>query len=162
MTTCLINDQINNKRKMSILSVETLLESGKLFKKNFQSRSSDTCAASSTQCPNFRGLCTSKVTWYYMWNLKPKRWIDQFPIETLSLKGCVILLTVVKSLLTGATLYEFSRHLEYYLWYTLADSSIGFWNRLNPTFTMAGRLFQHSTSTIDTMTSLNIYEWGKL
>ena len=60
---------------MSILSVETLLESGKLFKKNFQSRSLDTCAASSTQCPNFRGLFTSKVTWHYTWNLKPKRWI---------------------------------------------------------------------------------------
>ena len=60
---------------MSILSVETLLESGKLFKKNFQSRSLDTCAASSTQCPNFQGLFTSKVTWYYKWNLKPKRWI---------------------------------------------------------------------------------------
>ena len=43
MTTCLINDQINDKRKMSILSEETLLESGKLFKKNFQSRSLDTC-----------------------------------------------------------------------------------------------------------------------
>ena len=60
---------------MSILSEETLLESGKLFKKNFQSRSLDTCAASSTQCPNFQGLFTSKVTWYYTWNLKPKRWI---------------------------------------------------------------------------------------
>ena len=33
MTTCLINDQINDKRKMSILSEETLLESGKLLKK---------------------------------------------------------------------------------------------------------------------------------
>ena len=75
MTTCLINDQINDKRKMSILSEDTLLESGKLFKKNFQSRSSDTCAASSTQCPNFQGLFTSKVTWYYTWSLKPKRWI---------------------------------------------------------------------------------------
>ena len=61
---------------MSIFSVETLLESGNLFKKNFQSRILDTFAASSTQCPNFRGLSTSKVTWYYTWNLKPKRWID--------------------------------------------------------------------------------------
>ena len=76
MTTCLINDQINDKRKMSILSEDTLLESGKLFKKNFQSRSLDTCAASSTRCPNFWGLFTSKITWYYTWNLKPKRWID--------------------------------------------------------------------------------------
>ena len=62
---------------MSILSEETLLESGKLFKKNFQSRSLDTYAASSTQCPNFRGLFTSKITWYYTWNLKPKRWIHR-------------------------------------------------------------------------------------
>ena len=62
MTTCLINDQINDKRKMSILSEDTLLESGKLFKKNFQSRSLNTYAASSTQCPNFRGLFTSKIT----------------------------------------------------------------------------------------------------
>ena len=43
MTTCLINDQINDKRKMSILSEDTLLEGGTLFKKNFQSRSLDTC-----------------------------------------------------------------------------------------------------------------------
>ena len=35
MTTCLINDQINDKRKMSILSEDTLLESGTLFKKKF-------------------------------------------------------------------------------------------------------------------------------
>ena len=34
---------------MSILSEDTLLESGKLFKKTFQSRSLDTYAASSTQ-----------------------------------------------------------------------------------------------------------------
>ena len=60
---------------MSFLSEDTLLESGKLFKKNFQSRSLDTYAASSTQCPNFRGLFTSKITWYYAWHLKPKRWI---------------------------------------------------------------------------------------
>ena len=46
ITICLINDQINDKRKMSILSKDTLLESGKLFKKNFQSRGLDTCAAS--------------------------------------------------------------------------------------------------------------------
>ena len=66
MTTCLTNDQINNERKMSILSEETFFESGKLFKKNFQSRSLDTCAASSTLCPNFRGLFTSKVTWHVL------------------------------------------------------------------------------------------------
>ena len=34
---------------MPILSEETFLESGKLLRKNCQSRSSDTCAASSTQ-----------------------------------------------------------------------------------------------------------------
>ena len=47
MTTCLINDQLNDKRKISILNEETFLESGKLFTKNCQSRSSDTCTASS-------------------------------------------------------------------------------------------------------------------
>ena len=62
MTTCLTNDQTNDKRKMAILSEETFFESGQLFKKNFQSQSLDTCAASSTKCPNFRGLFTSKVT----------------------------------------------------------------------------------------------------
>ena len=41
---------------MPILSEETFLESGQLFKKNFQSRNLDTCAASSTQCPNFRSF----------------------------------------------------------------------------------------------------------
>ena len=45
-------------RFVSILSEDTLLESGTLFKKNFQSRSLATYAASSTQCPNFRGLFT--------------------------------------------------------------------------------------------------------
>ena len=47
MTTYLINDQLNDKRKISILNEETFLESGKLFTKNCQSRSSDTCTASS-------------------------------------------------------------------------------------------------------------------
>ena len=51
---------------MPILSEVTFLKSGKLFKRNFQSRSLNTCAASSTQCPNFRGLFTSKVTWHYV------------------------------------------------------------------------------------------------
>ena len=73
----------SNKWKMSILSEETLLESGKLFKKNFQSRSLDTWAASSTRCPNFRGLFISKITWYYTWNLKPKRWISGNFLEFL-------------------------------------------------------------------------------
>ena len=76
ITTCLTHDQINDKREMPILSEETFLKSGKLFKKNFQSRSLNTCAASSTQCPNFRGFFTSKVRWHYTWNLKPKRCIE--------------------------------------------------------------------------------------
>ena len=33
MTTCLINDELNEKRKMPILSEETFLESGKLLRK---------------------------------------------------------------------------------------------------------------------------------
>ena len=70
------------------------------------------------------------------------------PNRNLSLTSRVILLTVVSSLLTEARLYEFSRHLEYYLWYTLANSPISFWNRLNPTFTMAGHFFWHPTSAI--------------
>ena len=57
------------------------------------------------------------------------------------LESRVILLTVVSSLFTEARLYEFSRRLVYYLWYTLANSPIVFWNRLNPTFTMAGHFF---------------------
>ena len=42
----------------SKMSEDTLLESGTLFKKNFQSRNLDTYAASPTQCPNFWGLFT--------------------------------------------------------------------------------------------------------
>ena len=56
MTTFLTHHQMHDKRKMPILSKETFLESGQLFKKHFQGRNLDTCAASSTQCPNFRGL----------------------------------------------------------------------------------------------------------
>ena len=33
-TTCLTHDQINDKRKMPILTEETFLEIGKLFQKN--------------------------------------------------------------------------------------------------------------------------------
>ena len=62
MTTCLTHDQIKNKRKMPILSEETFLDRVKLSKKNFQRRSLNTCAASSNQSPNFRGLFTSRVT----------------------------------------------------------------------------------------------------
>ena len=54
MTTWLTHDQINDKRQIPILSGETFLENGKLFRRNFQSRNLDTCAASSTRCPNFR------------------------------------------------------------------------------------------------------------
>ena len=39
---------------MPILSEETFLKSGLLFKKTFHSRNLDTRAASSTQRPNFR------------------------------------------------------------------------------------------------------------
>ena len=39
--TCLIKYQINDERKMPTLNEETLLESGKLFKKNCPSRSLD-------------------------------------------------------------------------------------------------------------------------
>ena len=60
MTTCLTQDQIYDKRKMPILSEEMFVEGGQLFKKNFQSRNLDTCAASSTQCPNFSGCLHQK------------------------------------------------------------------------------------------------------
>ena len=82
------------------------------------------------------------------------------PNRNLSLTSRVILLTVVSSLLTEARLYEFSRHLEYYLWYTLANSPISFWNRLNPTFTMAGHFFWHPTSAIGTTISPNTEIWS--
>ena len=49
ITTCPTNNQVNDKRKMLILSKEMILESGKLFKENWQSWSLDTCAASLTQ-----------------------------------------------------------------------------------------------------------------
>ena len=59
---------MHDKRKMPILSKETFLESGQLFKKNFQGRNLDTCAASSTQCPNFRGLKSNahKVNFFFL------------------------------------------------------------------------------------------------
>ena len=82
------------------------------------------------------------------------------PNRNLSLTSRVILLTVVSSLLTEARLYEFSRHLEYYLWYTLANSPISFWNRLNPTFTMAGHFFWHPTSAIGTTIPPNTEIWS--
>ena len=77
------------------------------------------------------------------------------PNRDPSLTGRVILHKVVSSLLTRARLYEFSRRLAYHLWYTLANSPIGFWNRLNPTFTMTGHFFRHSTPTIVTTTLPN-------
>ena len=82
------------------------------------------------------------------------------PNRALSLTSHVILLMVVSSLLTEARSYEFSRHLEYYLWYTLANSPIGFWNRLNSTFTMAEHFFWHPTSTIVTTTPPNTEIWS--
>ena len=87
----------------------------------------------------------------------PEILVAYWPILSwdLSLTSCVILLTVVSSLLAEARLYEFSKHLEYYLWYMLASSPIGFWNRLNPTFTMARHFFWHPTSTIGTTTPPN-------
>ena len=65
-------------------------------------------------------------------------------------------LTVVRSLLIGGRLYAFSGHLVYSLWYSLVNSPICVWNRLNPTFTMAGHLFRNPTSTIGTTTPPNI------
>ena len=82
------------------------------------------------------------------------------PNRDLSLTSHVILLMVVSSLLTEAKSYEFSRNLEYYLWYTLANYPIGFWNRLNPTFTMAEHFFWHPTSTIGTTTPPNTEIWS--
>lgn len=35
---------------------------------------------------NFRGLFSSEVTWHYMWNLAPKRWVDE--VEPLWLPQC--------------------------------------------------------------------------
>ena len=81
--------------------------------------------------------------------------------DTSEYLPCVILLTVESSLLTEARLYEFSRHLEYYLWYTLANSPISFWNRLNPTFTMAGHFFWHPGSTIGTTIPPNTEIWSE-
>ena len=82
------------------------------------------------------------------------------PNRALSLTSHVILLMVVSSLLTEARSYEFSRHLDFYLWYTLANSPIGFWNRLSPTFTMAEHFFWHPTSTIGTTTPPNTEIWS--
>ena len=82
------------------------------------------------------------------------------PNRNLTLTSRVILLTVVSSLLTEARLYEFSRHLEYYLWYTLANSPISFWNRLNPTFIMAGHFFWHPASAIGITIPPNTEIWS--
>ena len=101
----------------------------------------------------YRKLTLCLDFWWAYWPI---------PNRDLSLMERVIFLTVVSSLLTGARLYEFSWHLEYYLWYTPANSPIGFWNRLNLTIAMAGHLFRHSTSTIGTTALPNIYVWGKL
>ena len=56
MTTCLTHDQINDRRKMPILSEETFLEGGQLFKKNFQSRNLHSRARARLNVRTF-GVC---------------------------------------------------------------------------------------------------------
>lgn len=56
MAICLTDDQIGDGGGMTVLSEETFFESGQLFKNKFQSRSLDTCAASSTSVRTF-GVC---------------------------------------------------------------------------------------------------------
>ena len=65
----------------------------------------------------------------------------------LSLTGRIILHKMVSS-----QVMWISRRLAYYLWYTFANPLIGFWNRLNPTFTMTVHFFRHSTSANGTTT----------
>ena len=78
MTTCLMNNQINDKRKMSILSEETLLESGKLFRKIAKAEVWTHVLQARLDVRTF-GVYL-KVRWHYTWNLKPKRWISsEFP-----------------------------------------------------------------------------------
>ena len=77
------------------------------------------------------------------------------PNRGLSLTGRVILHKVVSS----QVIWIFQR-LEYCLWYKLANSPIGFWNRLNPTFTMAVHFFRHSTSTNGTTKAPNTEIWS--
>ena len=61
MTTCSMNNQINDKRKMSILSEETLLESGKLFRKIAKAEVWTHVLQARLE-PNVRGLFKSQVT----------------------------------------------------------------------------------------------------
>ena len=49
---------------------------------------------------------------------------------------------------------------KFCLWYKFANSPIGFWNRLNPTFTMAGHFFWHPTSATGTTTPPNTEIWS--
>ena len=78
MTTCLMNNQINDKRKMSILSEETLLESGKFFRKIAKAEVWTHVLQARLDVRTF-GVYL-KVRWHYTWNLKPKRWISsEFP-----------------------------------------------------------------------------------
>ena len=60
-----------------------------------------THAASSTQCPNFRGLFTSKITWYYTWNLKPKRLI----VITLRIESVPPTESVINTIMTKIQSY---------------------------------------------------------
>ena len=46
----------------------------KLLTTKCRSRSSYKGRGWLTQCPNFRGLFTTKVTWHYTWSLYPLQW----------------------------------------------------------------------------------------
>ena len=69
ITTCLINNQTYYTTKKSILSIEK--RQWKLS--TIKCRSPYTGCGQLTQCPNFRSLFTTKVTWHYTWNRTSKR-----------------------------------------------------------------------------------------
>ena len=56
ISTCLINNQAYNTRKMSILSIETLHGSGNYEQQNAEGEESHTGSGWLTQCSNFRTL----------------------------------------------------------------------------------------------------------
>ena len=56
ISTRLINNQAYNTRKMSILSIETLHDSGNYEQQNAEGEESHTGSESLTQCSNFRTL----------------------------------------------------------------------------------------------------------
>ena len=69
------------QKKKSILSMEISSRHWKLLTTKCRSRSSYKGRGWLTQCPNFRGLFTTKVTWHYTWSLYPlqcKRFIFPF------------------------------------------------------------------------------------